>query len=266
MAKTHSTTELWGLYIGMEEAGYVPIFFYGGGKKYKPVDVENIWKTFWFGYGTSCFFFHFFLGPPKFVEQKMLEVRGSPRADKNRTRDQTKSRPLCQNAEHWGVNLIGGKMQSNDFDTFACPDKDNKLVKENEDDKYKSSFGNVLVDPNQIVMRRQHNARKMLATVCGNVWYFCHRCTIIFVPRELVVCVAGTAPQRSILVLDSASHEMTLVENWRESGPNRMIRIVSQLQRHTWIDVTKCARICNMLFCRVLGWVTDAQVDDRKHA
>ena len=91
--------------------------------------------------------------------------------------------------------------------------KDNTLFKKNEDDKDKSLFGNVLVDPNQIVMCREHNARKMLATVCGNVSYLCQHCTRIFVPRELVVCVAGTAPQRSILVLVSTSHEMTLVEN-----------------------------------------------------
>lgn len=157
-------------------------------------------------------------------------------------------------------------MQPNDFDIFACQDKDNKLVKKNEDDKDKSSFGNVLVDPNQTVMCRQHNARKMLATVCGNVWYLCQRYTIILVPRELVVCVAGTAPQRSILVLVSTSHEVTLVKNWRESGPNRMIRIVSKLQRHYNVIPGFMLQVHNMLFWRVLGWLTDAQVDDRKHA
>lgn len=59
-----------------------PFSFTVGGKNYEPVDVENIWKTFWFGYGTSCFFFRISSWTPKVCRKKMLQVRGSPRADK----------------------------------------------------------------------------------------------------------------------------------------------------------------------------------------
>ena len=37
---------------------------------------------FGFGYGTSCFFFPISSWTPKVCRKKMLEVRGSPKADK----------------------------------------------------------------------------------------------------------------------------------------------------------------------------------------